>query len=168
MTRVYGSCIEPGGMLLNNETHTIECPECGALCPERLYETCDGSINQRFSISCAHCGFHDCNAEVCEQCEEHFTPTLTETSDLYLDVMCSVTTLTEALVFLAKMEGSLLTAKAMLKFGDSIKAREAIFIGQMNYENFITSSLPKTTLLASLISSVSSLAVELAPIRYKD
>lgn len=29
MTRVYGGCIEPGGIDLENDVSVLECPHCG-------------------------------------------------------------------------------------------------------------------------------------------
>lgn len=77
MTIVYGSSIEPGGMELDDYTMIAECENCGKDCRHRIYEDCvAGAINQRFSYTCNHCGYHSCNAEVCDvcdsiECEEH-------------------------------------------------------------------------------------------------
>ncbi|EIZ1085954.1 hypothetical protein MPI44_004502 [Klebsiella oxytoca] len=168
MTLVYGITVEPGGMLLDDDTNIVQCPDCGANCMDRRYETCDGTINQRYSINCTACGHHECNAEICNICDIHFTMSPEEEADHYLDVMCSVSTLTDALVFLSKIEGSLLSAKAMLKFGDSTSAKTMIQDGQINYCLFLESSLPKTPLLESLVSSLRLLSCEMAPVRYAD
>ncbi|MBQ0600815.1 hypothetical protein J7S78_13540 [Klebsiella oxytoca] len=162
MTLVYGITVEPGGMLLDDDTNIVQCPDCGAKCKDRRYETCDGSINQRYSINCASCGHHECNAEICNICEMYFTTSAEDEADYYLDVVCSVSTLTDALVFLSKVEGSLLSAKAMLKFGDSGSAKAMILDGQINYCFFLKSSLPKTPLLESLVSSLRLLSSEMA------
>lgn len=167
MTLVYGNTVESGGMLLDDDTNIVQCPDCGANCMDRRYETCEGgSINQRYSINCSVCGHHECNAEICDICDMHFTMSPEEEADYYLDVMCSVSTLTDALVFLSKVEGSLLSAKAMLKFGDSTSAKAMILDGQINYCLFLESSLPKTPMLVSLVSSLRLLSSEMAPLRY--
>lgn len=166
MSLVYGNTVEPGGMLLDDETYIVQCPVCKADCKKRRYETCDGSINQRYSINCSVCGHHECNAEICDICEIHFTMSSKDEADHYLDVVCSVSTLTDALVFLSKVEGSLLSAKAMLKFGDSTSAKDMILESAINYRLFLESSLPKTPLLESLVSSLSLLSCEMAPVRY--
>lgn len=166
MSVVYGNSVEPGGMLLDNDTYIDQCPECGANCKDRRYESCDGAINQRYSIDCSACGHHECNAETCDICEMRFTKSSKDEADHYLDVICSVSTLTDALIFLSKIEGSLLSAKAMLKFGDASSAKAMILEGGINFPLFLQSSLPKTPLLESLVHSLDLLSCEMAPARY--
>ncbi|HEL9857705.1 TPA: hypothetical protein U0R40_001629 [Klebsiella pneumoniae] len=168
MTLVYGNTVEPGGMLLDDDTTIEQCHECGVDCMVRRYETCDGAINQRYSINCPECGYHECNAEICFICDTRFTMSEEEEADICLDIECSVSTLTDALVYLSKVEGSFLSAKAMLKFGDYTRAKAMIPGEQINYCLFLESSLPKTPLLESLVSSINLLSCELAPVLYAD
>lgn len=58
MTRVYGGCIEPGGIELDDTVEMEACPECGRLAHYRYWEACeDGSINTYSSVCCGHCGY---------------------------------------------------------------------------------------------------------------
>ncbi|MFA4600193.1 hypothetical protein P2A11_21435, partial [Xanthomonas perforans] len=57
MTIVYGGCIEPGGMKLDNEVHSIECPQCGQEASKHSWQRCEGSINHYWSVHCDHCGY---------------------------------------------------------------------------------------------------------------
>ncbi len=60
MTRVYGGCIEPGGMALDDLSQVDACPECERPAHYRYWEACEaGAINGYSSISCDHCGFVD-------------------------------------------------------------------------------------------------------------
>ncbi len=57
MTRVHGSCVEPGGMELDNIIRTTECPDCGHTARYREWESCDsGAIERNYFIRCGHCG----------------------------------------------------------------------------------------------------------------
>lgn len=56
MTRVYGGCVEPDGMELDDETYAIECPNCGCEAVGRTAEAAKcGSINVYHTWSCGHC-----------------------------------------------------------------------------------------------------------------
>ncbi|MER9048226.1 hypothetical protein NKH89_13385 [Mesorhizobium sp. M0923] len=56
MTRVYGGCIEPGGIDLDDDVEVIECPHCGGDAFERYWETCEaGSIDRNHTIICTAC-----------------------------------------------------------------------------------------------------------------
>lgn len=56
MTRVYGGCIEPGGIDLDNDVEVIECPHCDGDAFGRYWETCEaGSINLNHTIICTAC-----------------------------------------------------------------------------------------------------------------
>lgn len=60
MTIVYGSCVEPGGMKLVDDSYPVECPECSKEAVGRSWEAAEGgSLNSYYSISCRHCGFYD-------------------------------------------------------------------------------------------------------------
>ncbi|MBZ5763353.1 hypothetical protein LAV84_27770 [Rhizobium sp. VS19-DR104.2] len=64
MTRVYGGCIEPGGMELDDEAYSIKCPECGRDAKRHDWEAADGGcINSYWSERCAHCGYADGNSD---------------------------------------------------------------------------------------------------------
>jgi hypothetical protein len=58
MTRVYGGCIEPGGMELDDETEEVPCPRCGEPAVHRRVELCEGgSINCYDYTRCYACGY---------------------------------------------------------------------------------------------------------------
>ncbi len=60
--RVYGGCIEPGGMELADETDAVDCPDCGKLALYRYWEQVDGgSLNSYHTIDCDQCGHHSGN-----------------------------------------------------------------------------------------------------------
>lgn len=61
MTIVYGGCIEPGGMKLDNEVYSTECPQCGQEASKHSWQRCEGSINHYWSVHCNHCGYRDGN-----------------------------------------------------------------------------------------------------------
>ncbi|WP_205332712.1 hypothetical protein [Klebsiella pneumoniae] len=112
MTIVYGSSIEPGGMELDDYTMIAECENCGKDCRHRIYENCvAGAINQRFSYTCNHCGYHSCNAEVCDvcdsiECEEHAGR---YQSNIFFEM--------HELIELMKIEGDILAIRAKINVG---------------------------------------------------
>ena len=59
MTRVYGGCIEPEGMDLDDEHGTEPCPRCDT--PAHRW-TCErvegGAFNVYSGMHCAACGHH--------------------------------------------------------------------------------------------------------------
>jgi C4-type Zn-finger protein len=57
--RVYGKLIEPGGMLLEDETSNVSCPSCGAAtATHRRWEACEGgAINCFQNTICTACGY---------------------------------------------------------------------------------------------------------------
>ena len=60
MIRVYGGCVEPGGMLLENDGYEEACPACGETATACHWEAAEsGAINTYTSLSCAHCGFFE-------------------------------------------------------------------------------------------------------------
>ncbi|RBG50930.1 hypothetical protein BRM42_22080 [Xanthomonas oryzae pv. oryzae] len=61
MTIVYGGCIEPGGMKLDNEVYSTECPQCGQEASQHSWQRCEGSINHYWSVQCNYCGYRDGN-----------------------------------------------------------------------------------------------------------
>lgn len=61
MTTIFcdnpGSCIEPGGYTLDNNSWETDCPDCGKDAREHHWEAVEGgSINQYFTVRCGHCG----------------------------------------------------------------------------------------------------------------
>lgn len=59
-TIVYGSCVEPGGMELDDDRCECECPECRAVAIRRDWESVEGGcINAYWSVRCAACGYAD-------------------------------------------------------------------------------------------------------------
>lgn len=57
MARVYGPCIEPGGMELDDEYFEAPCPSCGELARNHVFQQVHGgSINAYHTIDCDHCG----------------------------------------------------------------------------------------------------------------
>ncbi|HGO5393120.1 Uncharacterised protein [Escherichia coli] len=112
MTIVYGSCIEPGGMELEDHTIIAECKNCGKDCRHRIYEDCvGGAINQRFSYTCNHCGYHSCNAEVCLVCDsiEHEEHAKRYRSNIFFEI--------HELIELMKIEGDILAIRAKINIG---------------------------------------------------
>ena len=58
MTRVYGGCIEPGGMELQDERVTMNCPKCGHEAIARYWEQADGGcINLCSATYCLSCDY---------------------------------------------------------------------------------------------------------------
>lgn len=60
-TIVYGSCVEPGGMELDDDRSKGECPDCKAAGAEfRHWQSCHGgAINSHWSVYCGACGHSD-------------------------------------------------------------------------------------------------------------
>ncbi|MDF4211173.1 hypothetical protein P2W50_31465 [Pseudomonas protegens] len=57
---VYGSCVEPGGMLLDDDECECECPACGGVAIRRDWESVEGgSINPYWSLHCTACKHRD-------------------------------------------------------------------------------------------------------------
>src|SRR5690606_18569645 len=57
MTRVYGGCVEPDGLDLDNDLQVIACPKCDGEAYERFWAACEGgSIHQYHTIICTECG----------------------------------------------------------------------------------------------------------------
>jgi len=55
----------------DGSSEQIPCQECGKEALERTFERCyGGAINQYYAINCNHCGFHQCDQEVCHICEQ--------------------------------------------------------------------------------------------------
>ncbi|MCE4281924.1 hypothetical protein ABQW67_20050 [Xanthomonas hortorum] len=64
MTIVYGGCIEPGGMELDEDGYEIECPKCQRTAHRSDWEAVEGgAVNVYWHESCAHCGYRDSNEE---------------------------------------------------------------------------------------------------------
>lgn len=163
MSLVYESTVE------NDDADIGQCPECGFYCSFRRYEDYEGNaVYQRSAHFCSVCGLHFCKDETCVICNNRFTISTKEEADYYINEVCSVSSLTEALVFLSKYEVSLMSAKAMLEFGDSSSAKAMILDGQIYYGAFLNSSLPKTPLLESLVTSVMQLSMDSALSLYPD
>ena len=56
MTLVFGSCIEPGGMELDNDRDEVECPVCNGKAISRTWEACEGgSLNVYSNLHCTEC-----------------------------------------------------------------------------------------------------------------
>lgn len=112
MTTVYGRSIEPGGMELDDYYVIKECKNCGNDCRYRIFEDCvSGAINQRFSYTCNHCGYHSCNADVCDVCEsiDHEEHTERYRSSIFLEL--------DGLVELMKIEGDILAIRTKINLG---------------------------------------------------
>ena len=57
----------------DGDRYETECPNCGHQASEHLFDEClGGTINQVSSLDCIHCGYHQCNQEVCPTCEEQW------------------------------------------------------------------------------------------------
>lgn len=57
---VYGGCIEPGGMELDDDKYECECPACGGVAIRRDWDSVEGgSINPYWSLSCTVCPHYD-------------------------------------------------------------------------------------------------------------
>lgn len=57
MVRVYGACIEPGGIELDNDHDDAPCPTCRKPARHHYFEQVDGGcINVHHTIDCDHCG----------------------------------------------------------------------------------------------------------------
>lgn len=58
--RVYGGCIEPGGMELDDDWWEAPCPECRKPARHGHVQQLEGGwINAYFPISCEACGLHE-------------------------------------------------------------------------------------------------------------
>ncbi len=54
--------------------HDETCPSCGLSARKRNFEACHtGSVNQHYTLDCAHCGFHKCDQDdgCCASCDTH-------------------------------------------------------------------------------------------------
>ena len=52
--------------------HDTICPDCGKVANVRDYDSLvGGSINPQQSISCGQCGYHKCDDEFCQICEDN-------------------------------------------------------------------------------------------------
>jgi len=57
---VYGGCIEPGGMELEDEEWEDTCPKCGAPARHRYVQRLEGGcIDPYFPINCDSCGHRE-------------------------------------------------------------------------------------------------------------
>ena len=56
MTRVYGGCIEPGGMDLEDSYETHPCPDCESPALHWRLERAEGSLNVYIGMRCTACG----------------------------------------------------------------------------------------------------------------
>ncbi|WP_413992229.1 hypothetical protein ACMDCR_09165 [Labrys okinawensis] len=76
MTIVYGSCVEPGGMELDDTTSCDRCPSCdGPRCKFQYFEYAScGSINLHHSIICEDCGYRDLDLPDALVCDDDFDP----------------------------------------------------------------------------------------------
>jgi len=62
MTRVFGGCIEPGGMELDDNSFIDACQNtaCGMPANFRVWEGAEGgSINLYQRVRCTHCGYFE-------------------------------------------------------------------------------------------------------------
>ncbi len=58
MIVVYGSCVEPEGMELDNLVLPVECPKCGNSARYCEWEHCEGGVIERYGNTyCAHCEY---------------------------------------------------------------------------------------------------------------
>jgi hypothetical protein len=63
--KVYGGCIEPGGMDLDYDAWTAPCPQCGRPSDYRTIDRCDGGcINSYRTVACDHCGHREGHDEM--------------------------------------------------------------------------------------------------------
>lgn len=162
MSTIYGNTVEPGGMSLDDVTYEDNCPDCGKSCSHRQYETCDGTINQRFAINCSHCGLHECNAEECASCEVYYG-TERDDIDLYADIMLNVDSPISACVFVANAEGELLALRARHSLGISdVTDFTKVLNILADCERVALTSIRKTSFFRSVSMSVESLSSELA------
>ena len=58
-TIVYGGCVEPGGIELDDETFRVDCPRCGSAdAVQHVWEACEaGCINGYKNLYCEACGY---------------------------------------------------------------------------------------------------------------
>ena len=57
-----GSCIEPGGYELADDSFKTECPDCGEPATQTTWEAVEcGALNSYYRISCSHCGYEETN-----------------------------------------------------------------------------------------------------------
>lgn len=57
---IYGSCVEPGGMLLDDSRYECPCPECGGVAKRHDWQSVEGGgLNPYWSINCPVCGYKD-------------------------------------------------------------------------------------------------------------
>lgn len=93
MTIVYGGCVEPGGMKLDDDCCNIECPSCGKQnAISRFLEMNDGGcINLYSSVSCKDCGHFEGNApdDDIEFVGYDFNDLVNDTSMCFLDELYS-------------------------------------------------------------------------------
>lgn len=46
------------------------CPDCGKLAVRHDFECChSGSVNAHYTLNCSHCGYHECDQDVCPICD---------------------------------------------------------------------------------------------------
>lgn len=67
-----------------------ECPDCGMQATRRDFEAChSGSVNQHYSLDCSHCGYHECDQDVCMVCESKLTTPVGYDESSDVDLMVS-------------------------------------------------------------------------------
>ncbi|WP_299085765.1 hypothetical protein [uncultured Ruegeria sp.] len=70
-----GSCIEPDGYELDNDSWETDCPDCGKTARHHHWEeVVGGSINQYFTIQCEHCGHISGNGLDVDEIERSLCP----------------------------------------------------------------------------------------------
>ncbi|EIZ1085955.1 hypothetical protein MPI44_004503 [Klebsiella oxytoca] len=96
-----------------------KCPSCGSLANYRFYESCNlGCLNPQKAIECPSCGYHSCDDECCNVCEERFRIEAGQEIASHYGITSPVI----AYLFLARIETDLMVilAKVKIDFSDEI------------------------------------------------
>ncbi len=49
------------------------CPDCGKMAIRHDFESChSGSVNAYYTLTCSHCGYHECDQDECSICQASF------------------------------------------------------------------------------------------------
>lgn len=100
-------------------TNGCKCPSCGSPANYRFFESCNlGCLNPQKATECPSCGYHSCDDECCDICEErsHIEAGQAIASSY------GITSPVLAYLFLAKIETDLMVilAKVNIDFSDVV------------------------------------------------
>ncbi|MBQ0600814.1 hypothetical protein J7S78_13535 [Klebsiella oxytoca] len=117
----YETLVSEGVIDLNGYSvaNGCKCPSCGSSANYRFFESCNlGCLNPQKATECPTCGYHSCDDECCNICEER---SHIETGQAIAS-RYGITSSVLAYLFLARIETDLMVilAKVKIDFSDYV------------------------------------------------